>query len=148
MSVLEENRRMSAYRMKSTSSQNSEVASVRRPSLKEMPSYRDEASKALNRREELTRLKDRLSSDREILNADPSTKPWLRRSSSRQEGLTPLTEDGTYTASPAMIYGGGVVASSSPIAPVPNLRSRNLSRGTSSSDYSEGSFNSDSYYEY
>ena len=47
-----------------------------------------------------------------------------------------------------MIYGGGVVAGSSPIAPVPNLRSRNLSRGTSSSDYSEGSFNSDSYYEY
>jgi hypothetical protein len=31
-------------------------------SLKEMPSYRDEASKALNRREELQRLKERLSS--------------------------------------------------------------------------------------
>jgi len=43
------------------------VFSNRRPSLKEMPSYRDEASKALNRREELTRLKDRLSSGKHFL---------------------------------------------------------------------------------
>jgi hypothetical protein len=60
--------------------------------------------------------------------------------------LSPVTEDGTYTASPALIYGSGVVASPNVVvAPIPNLRSRNLSRGTSSSD---GSFNSDSYYEY
>jgi len=41
-----------------------ETESVRRPSLKEMPSYKDEASRALNRREELQRLKERLSSGR------------------------------------------------------------------------------------
>ena len=36
----------------------------RRPSLKEMPSFRDEASKALNRRDDLQRIKDRLLADR------------------------------------------------------------------------------------
>ena len=50
----------------------------RRPSLKEMPSFRAEASKALNRREDLQRIKDRLSFNREILHADPASKPWLK----------------------------------------------------------------------
>ena len=36
----------------------------RRPSLKEMPSFREEASKALNRREDLQRIKDRLMANR------------------------------------------------------------------------------------
>merc|ERR1711994_404516 len=64
----------------------------RRPSLKEIPSYRDEASKALNRREDVKGIKDRLSASKEILNADPSTKPWLRRSS------TPRKDSGSVTA--------------------------------------------------
>jgi hypothetical protein len=47
----------------------------RRPSLKEMPSYREEASKALNRREELQRLKERLSSGNyDLLHFFPSIK--------------------------------------------------------------------------
>lgn len=168
-----------------------ETSSMRRPSLKEMPSYKDEASRALNRREELQRLKERLSSgraymdwtlymkdnqwtldisDREILNADPASKPWLRRLSSRQDNLRPLVEDGTYTASPAVVF-----SANQPQSPngsslrlflqnntctlrrgnfTTNIffffcRTRNLSRGTSSSEYSDKSFNSDNlYYEY
>ena len=57
----------------------------RRPSLKEQPSYRDEASRALNRKDELSDLKRRLSSNRDILSADPSTKPWLRKKSTKSD---------------------------------------------------------------
>jgi len=47
------------------------------PSLKEQPSYLKEVGVALTRREELLKLKERLSSSRLILSADPSSKPWL-----------------------------------------------------------------------
>ena len=58
-------------------------------SLREMPSYKAEASRALNRQEDLKSLSKRLSSNRDLLNADPSTKPWLKfRSISRTENLT------------------------------------------------------------
>jgi len=49
----------------------------RKPSLKEQPSYLKEVGVALSRREELLKLKERLSSSRLILSADPSSKPWL-----------------------------------------------------------------------
>ena len=61
----------------------------RKASLREMPSYKAEASRALNRQEDLKSLSKRLSSNRDLLNADPSTKPWLKfRSISRTENLT------------------------------------------------------------
>ena len=83
-------------------------------SLREMPSYKAEASRALNRQEDLKSLSKRLSSNRDLLNADPSTKPWLKfRSISRTENLAkvredagqafPVQEDGTYTATPATV---------------------------------------------
>ena len=49
----------------------------RKPSLKEQPSYLKEVSIALTRREELFKLRERMSSARLLLEADPSTKPWL-----------------------------------------------------------------------
>merc|ERR1712129_550840 len=60
---------------------------VRKQSLREMPSYRDEASKALNRRDDLTDLKRRLSSNRDLLNADHASKPWLKFRSVSQKSL-------------------------------------------------------------
>merc|ERR1712098_652422 len=60
---------------------------LRKKSLKEQPSYLKEVSVALSRREELLRLKERLSSAKLLLDADPSTKPWLlTRSISFKEG--------------------------------------------------------------
>ena len=59
---------------------------IRKTSLKEMPSYRVEASKALNRRDDLVDLHRRLSSNRDLLNADPATKPWLKFRSISQTG--------------------------------------------------------------
>jgi len=52
-------------------------AAESKPSLKEQPSYLKEVGVALTRREELLKLKERLSSSRLILSADPSSKPWL-----------------------------------------------------------------------
>lgn len=49
----------------------------RKPSLKEMPSYLKEVSVALNRREELLKLRERMSSAKLILEKDPTAKPWL-----------------------------------------------------------------------
>jgi len=49
----------------------------RKPSLKEQPSYLKEVSVALTRREELLKLRERMSSAKIILDADPSAKPWL-----------------------------------------------------------------------
>merc|ERR1739844_693598 len=70
----------------SVSSMSSET-DIRKQSLKEMPSYRDEASKALNRRDDLTDLKRRLSSNRDLLNADHASKPWLKFRSVSQKSL-------------------------------------------------------------
>merc|ERR1711936_661674 len=70
----------------STSSMSSET-DIRKQSLREMPSYRDEASKALNRRDDLTDLKRRLSSNRYLLNADHASKPWLKFRSVSQKSL-------------------------------------------------------------
>ena len=69
----------------SNSSMTSEP-DIRKTSLKEMPSYRVEASKALNRRDDLVDLHKRLSSNRDLLNADPATKPWLKFRSISQNG--------------------------------------------------------------
>jgi hypothetical protein len=52
-------------------------AAVRKPSLKEMPSYLKEMAVATNRRQELLKLKERLSNSKLILSADPASKPWL-----------------------------------------------------------------------
>lgn len=115
----------------------------RKPSLREMPSYRDEASKALHRRDDLKSLSQRLSSNRDLLNADPSTKPWLKfRSISRTDNLAKVREDaghafpieeGMFTATPA------TVTPTSPTAPT-SWRSRNVS-----SDQSEINSLNDSY---
>merc|ERR1712061_774074 len=75
----------------SNSSMTSEP-DIRKTSLKEMPSYRVEASKALNRRDDLVDLHKRLSSNRDLLNADPATKPWLKFRSISQNGMTNLDE--------------------------------------------------------
>ena len=52
-------------------------AEDRKPSLKEMPSYLKEVSVALTRREELLKLRERMSSAKLILEKDPTAKPWL-----------------------------------------------------------------------
>ena len=49
----------------------------RKPSLKEQPSYLKEVSVALSRREELLKLRERMSAAKLIMDADPSAKPWL-----------------------------------------------------------------------
>lgn len=121
----------------------------RKSSLKEMPSYRDEASRALHRKDDLTKMGDRLNEGKELLNEDISSKPWMKyiaqRKISRKESLERVSEDsptsyengsavGTFTATPVMASGS-------------DFRSRNLSRSTTSS--SEGSYYSEnSYYEY
>merc|ERR1712083_986858 len=53
------------------------------------PSYLKEVSTALTRREELLRLKERLSSSKLLLSMDPKTKPWLiKRSASSVSSLS------------------------------------------------------------
>merc|ERR1712212_1141001 len=53
------------------------VKITRKPSLKEQPSYLKEVSVALSRREELLKLRERMSAAKLIMDADPSAKPWL-----------------------------------------------------------------------
>ena len=113
----------------------------RKASLREMPSYKAEASRALNRQEDLKSLSKRLSSNRDLLNADPSTKPWLKfRSISRTENLTKVREDagqaypveeGTFTATPAT-----VTPTSPSENPLSSWRSRNMSSDQSSENTS------------
>merc|ERR1711953_487668 len=50
---------------------------TRKKSLKEQPSYLKEVSVALNRGEELKKLKERLSAAKLIMEKDPSAKPWM-----------------------------------------------------------------------
>merc|ERR1712062_917606 len=50
---------------------------TRKKSLKEHPSYLKEVSVALNRGEELKKLKERLSAAKLIMEKDPSAKPWM-----------------------------------------------------------------------
>ena len=112
----------------------------RKASLREMPSYKAEASRALNRQEDLKSLSKRLSSNRDLLNADPSTKPWLKfRSISRTENLTKVREDagqaypveeGTFTATPA------TVTPTNENPPLSSWRSRNMSSDQSSENTS------------
>ena len=66
---------------------NSSFCKPRKPSLKELPSYLREVSVALNRREELLRLRERMSSTRLLLELDPSTKPWLQARSISNSSL-------------------------------------------------------------
>merc|ERR1712079_700654 len=57
----------------------------RKPSLKEMPSYLKEVSVALTRREELLKLRERMSSAKIILEKDPSaSSSVLSRKMSRE----------------------------------------------------------------
>merc|ERR1712170_326045 len=77
----------------STSSMSSEAGSLRKQSLREMPSYRVEASKALNRRDDLKDLKKRLSSNRDLLNADHASKPWLKFRSISQKSFEDVKEE-------------------------------------------------------
>merc|ERR1711981_218382 len=85
--------KLPSFEMSALSQENGE----RKPSLREMPSYREEANKALNRREDLKSLSQRLSSNRDLLNADPSTKLWLKfRSISHTENLTKVREDASH----------------------------------------------------
>merc|ERR1712002_160756 len=53
------------------------VKITRKPSLKKQPSYLKEVSVALSRREELLKLRERMSAAKLIMDADPSAKPWL-----------------------------------------------------------------------
>merc|ERR1712193_542023 len=55
----------------------SAAQATRKPSLKEQPSYLKEVSVALNRGEELKKLKERLSAAKLIMDKDPSAKPWM-----------------------------------------------------------------------
>ena len=82
---------------------------TRKPSLKEQPSYLKvvlimvvgnmimtflirEVSVALNRGEELKKLKERLSAAKLIMEKDPSAKPWmLSRSAFSQKALKAFT---------------------------------------------------------
>merc|ERR1712227_945631 len=66
-------------------------AEDRKPSLKEMPSYLKEVSVALTRREELLKLRERMSSAKLILEKDPTAKPWLL---SRSISNSSMKEDG------------------------------------------------------
>merc|ERR1711899_715470 len=95
----------------STSSMSSET-DIRKQSLREMPSYRDEASKALNRRDDLTDLKRRLSSNRDLLNADHASKPWLKFRSVSQKSSSNVYSS---AASPAKIIAPSVVMSARPV---------------------------------
>merc|ERR1712083_1076371 len=62
----------------------------RKGSLKEQPSYLKEVSVALTRREELLRLRERMSAAKLIMDADPSAKPWLQ---SRSISYNSIKED-------------------------------------------------------
>merc|ERR1712002_468122 len=62
----------------------------RKPSLKKQPSYLKEVSVALSRREELLKLRERMSAAKLIMDADPSAKPWLL---SRSISNTSIKED-------------------------------------------------------
>ena len=69
----------------------------RKSSLKEMPSFRDEASRALHRKDDLTKMGDRLKEGADLLKEDISSKPWLKyiaqRKVSKKESLERLSED-------------------------------------------------------
>ena len=68
---------MTTLAPKPVSAQHQSQTLPRKSSLKEMPSYLKEVSVALNRREELLKLRERMSSAKIILEKDPSAKPWL-----------------------------------------------------------------------
>merc|ERR1712012_1078832 len=110
----------------------------RKASLRELPSYKKEAERAMGRQDDLKSLSKRLSSNRDLLNADPSTKPWLKfRSISRTDNLAKVREDasqafpldeGTFTATPAKV-----------------MTSDDLSRSTSSNEEQSETTLNDSY---
>lgn len=137
----------------------------RRPSLREMPSFRDEASKALDRRSDLQKIKDRLSFNREILHgSDPASKPWLRKPATVPVRTSPQREQrsttrdsmeqlySVHTAAPANISEEDEEEEEEEAHEKMRVnRPRNLSRGTSASaDSSEGSFYADvsGHYDY
>jgi len=152
MATLDGGPRRSSYATPVRKSTNTSSPSFdyndRKASLKEKPSFRDEASSALHRKDDLTKMGDRLKEGKDLLNEDLASKPWLKyiaqRKVSRKESREGANEDlspsidtgsptGTFTATPVMASGS-------------DFRTRNfssLSRSTTSSDYSESS-----YYEY
>merc|ERR1712051_891410 len=148
MATLDEGPRRTSYATASRKTTSPSSAGFdhndRKTSLKEKPSYRDEASSALHRKDDLTKMGDRLKEGKDLLNEDLSSKPWLKyiaqRKISRKESLERVSEDSspaydnavsTFTATPVMASGSEV-------------RTRNLSRSTTSS--SEGSFYSENSY--
>merc|ERR1711862_568554 len=62
---------------------------TRKPSLKEQPSYLKEVSVAINRGDELRKLKERLSAAKLLMEKDPSAKPWMLSRSISAASLGP-----------------------------------------------------------
>ena len=101
MATLDEGPRRASYATSARKDTNPSPQSFdytnRKSSLKEMPSFRDEASRALHRKDDLTKLGDRLNEGKELLNEDISSKPWMKyiaqRKVSRKESLERVTED-------------------------------------------------------
>ena len=74
----------------------------RKASLKEKPSFRDEASSALHRKDDLTKMGDRLKEGKDLLNEDLASKPWLkyiaqRKISRKESAERSLGEDASPT---------------------------------------------------
>merc|ERR1712127_397749 len=66
----------------------SQQTAPRKPSLKEQPSYLKEVSIAINRGDELRKLKERLSAARLIMEKVPTAKPWMLSRSISNSSLT------------------------------------------------------------
>merc|ERR1712106_886348 len=66
---------------------------TRKPSLKEQPSYLKEVSVALSRKDELLKLRQRMSAARLIMDADPAAKPWLLSRSISNKDILITTRD-------------------------------------------------------
>ena len=77
----------------STAAAPSPAKMTRKPSLKEQPSYLKEVSVALSRREELLKLRQRMSAARLIMDADPAAKPWLLSRSISNKDILITTRD-------------------------------------------------------
>ena len=111
MATLDGGPRRTSYATPARKTTNSSSPSFdyndRKASLKEKPSFRDEASNALHRKDDLTKMGDRLKEGKDLLNEDLASKPWLKyiaqRKISRKESqektlgedLSPTIEPGT-----------------------------------------------------
>ena len=101
MATLDGGPRRSSYATPIRKSTNTSSPSFdyndRKASLKEKPSFRDEASSALHRKDDLTKMGDRLKEGKDLLNEDLASKPWLKyiaqRKVSRKESREGANED-------------------------------------------------------